>query len=197
MTDSTTDAGATAIREIQPADRDAWAALFRGYRDFYALEHDDGVIDTVWAWLVDPDHELHGLLALRDGIPVGIAHWRRFARPSRGGTAIFLDDLFVAPDVRGGGVGSAAPPSSWAPTLGAMSDFPTARWCRSRRAGAVCTRPAGHPGLHNRQGTGQMWSDREADPPRCEGSGTDASPAAPLADGFPHGDALCPVCCTT
>ncbi|MEU1970123.1 hypothetical protein ABZ477_00525 [Microbacterium sp. NPDC019599] len=75
-----------------------------------------------------------------------------------------------------------------------MSDFPTARWCRSRRAGAVCTRPAGHPGLHNRMGTGQMWSDREADPPRCEGSGTTAVPAEALADGFPDGRALCPVC---
>ena len=75
-----------------------------------------------------------------------------------------------------------------------MADFPTARWCRSRRAGAVCTRPAGHAGLHNRMGTGQMWSDREADAPRCDGSGRAAAPAALLPDGFPHGLALCPVC---
>ncbi|WP_221586326.1 GNAT family N-acetyltransferase [Microbacterium sp. G2-8] len=95
------------IRTVEPADRHAWAALFRGYRDFYALEHDDRVIETVWAWLMDPQHELQGHLAVRDGHPIGLAHWRRFARPSRGGTAIFLDDLFTAPDERGGGVGSA------------------------------------------------------------------------------------------
>lgn len=58
----------------------------------------------------------------------------------------------------------------------------------------MCTRPAGHAGLHNRMGTGQMWSDREADPPACPGSGTAAAPAPALPDGFPGGRALCPVC---
>ncbi|MDT0158458.1 GNAT family N-acetyltransferase [Microbacterium sp. ARD32] len=102
----TTDAGPT-IRPIESSDRGAWAALFRGYRDFYELEHDDAVIDTVWGWLLDPAHELNGLVAVRDGIPIALAHWRRFSRPSRGATAIFLDDLFVSPHTRGGGVGRA------------------------------------------------------------------------------------------
>ncbi|WP_345803130.1 hypothetical protein AAIB33_08640 [Microbacterium sp. AZCO] len=75
-----------------------------------------------------------------------------------------------------------------------MTDFPTARWCRSRRDGAVCTRPAGHPGLHNRTGTSRMWSDLQADPPACPGSGAPATPAEPLDDGFPEGRAVCPVC---
>lgn len=39
-----------------------------------------------------------------------------------------------------------------------------------------------------------MWSDREADPPRCPGSGAPAGAAAALADGFPHGAGLCAVC---
>lgn len=91
---------------MQPVDREAWTALFRGYRDFYELPHDDAVIDSVWGWLLDPAHELNGLLAVRDGAPIGIAHWRRFSRPSRGATAIFLDDLFVSPEARDGGVGT-------------------------------------------------------------------------------------------
>ncbi|MDQ0615673.1 GNAT superfamily N-acetyltransferase [Microbacterium sp. W4I4] len=104
---SETAADAVIIRAVEPADRDAWSALFRGYRDFYELPHDETVIDTVWDWLQDPAHELNGLVALRDGAPIGIAHWRRFSRPSRGATAIFLDDLFLAESARGGGVGTA------------------------------------------------------------------------------------------
>jgi hypothetical protein len=69
-----------------------------------------------------------------------------------------------------------------------------AAWCFSRRNGVICSRAPGHAGLHNRRGTGAMWSDREADPPRCAGSRRTAAPAALLPDGFPHGRALCPVC---
>lgn len=39
-----------------------------------------------------------------------------------------------------------------------------------------------------------MWSDREADAPFCPGSGVPADPAPRLADGFPHGAALCEAC---
>ncbi len=95
------------IRAVESSDRQGWERLFRGYRDFYALEHDHAVIDAVWQWLGDEDHELQGLIAVQDGSPVGIAHWRRFSRPSRGGAAIFLDDLFTAPEARGRGIGSA------------------------------------------------------------------------------------------
>lgn len=43
-------------------------------------------------------------------------------------------------------------------------------------------------------GTSQMWSDREADPPECPGSGEEAQAAPLLPDGFPTGRAVCPVC---
>jgi hypothetical protein len=39
-----------------------------------------------------------------------------------------------------------------------------------------------------------MWSDAQADPPRCPGSGEPGEPAAVLDDGFPDGRALCPHC---
>ena len=66
------------------------------------------------------------------------------------------------------------------------------RFCPSRRHGRRCERPIGHPGLHRRQGL--LWSDVEADPPRCPGSGEPGEPAATLDDGFPDGRALCPQC---
>lgn len=39
-----------------------------------------------------------------------------------------------------------------------------------------------------------MWSDLQADPPRCPGSGEPALPATTLPDRFPAGRALCPAC---
>ncbi|WP_223848903.1 MULTISPECIES: hypothetical protein [Microbacterium] len=77
--------------------------------------------------------------------------------------------------------------------------FPTARWCRSRRGTALCTRPTGHAGLHNRVGTSQMWSDAQADAPTCPGSGLAGVPAPQLPDeaaaaGFPEGRSRCPEC---
>ncbi|GAA1992800.1 hypothetical protein [Microbacterium pumilum] len=76
-----------------------------------------------------------------------------------------------------------------------MDDAPASmRWCLSRHGPAICTRPIGHAGLHNRAGTSLMWSDREADPALCPASGMPAVAAAESADGFPHGRALCPTC---
>jgi hypothetical protein len=68
----------------------------------------------------------------------------------------------------------------------------TIRFCPSRRGGRRCERTLGHPGLHRRRGL--LWSDVEADPPRCPGSGEAGEPAAALDDGFPDGRALCPHC---
>lgn len=95
------------IRAVEQSDRRGWEPLFRAYRDFYSLEPDDAVVDTVWRWLMDDAHELDALIAVHDAKPLGFAHWRRFARPSRGGTAIFLDDLFTTSESRGHGIGSA------------------------------------------------------------------------------------------
>ncbi len=95
------------VRPIALSDRDAWAALYRGYRDFYRKPHDESVFATVWGWLMDPAHETRALIAEVDGRLVGLGHYRSFARPIDGGTGIYLDDLFTAPEARGSGAGSA------------------------------------------------------------------------------------------
>ena len=57
----------------------------------------------------DPAHELSGLVvrAEPNGVPVGLAHYRPFARPLHGSVGCFLDDLFVAPERRGEGAAQA------------------------------------------------------------------------------------------
>ena len=95
------------VRPVSEQDRDAWQALYRGYRDFYQVAHDDHAIDTVWSWLHDPHHQTRGLIALVDGVPLGIAHFRTFARPLSASHGLYLDDLFTAAEARGAGLGAA------------------------------------------------------------------------------------------
>ena len=95
------------IRSVGQQDHEQWARLFRGYREFYELEPSDEVVERVWGWLHDPDAEVFAFVAERDGRLVGLAHYRRFLRPSAGATGVYLDDLFTDPGVRGGGVGRA------------------------------------------------------------------------------------------
>ncbi len=92
---------------VQPAagHRAGWRALYDGYAAFYRREMTDAIADAVWGWLQDPAHELEGLLALRGGEAIGLAHYRRMPSPLRGADIGFLDDLFVAPSGRGGRVG--------------------------------------------------------------------------------------------
>lgn len=66
------------------------------------------------------------------------------------------------------------------------------QFCRSRSGGRRCTRPLGHAGLHRHRTI--MWTEAGADPAHCPGSDEPGEPAVRLADGFPDGRALCPVC---
>lgn len=99
-----------AMIEIRPPeqdDRPAWDVLYAGYADFYRVTQTPEMRDRVWSWIHDRAHETEGLVALLDGTPVGIAHFRAFARPLSASTGGFLDDLFVAEDARGSGAADA------------------------------------------------------------------------------------------
>ena len=99
------DPGRWLVDDLRPQDREAWARLHRGYLDFYESTRPEKVSAVVWSWLQDPGHELEALLVrpVPGADPVGLAHYRPFARPLHGSTACFLDDLFVAPQARGAG----------------------------------------------------------------------------------------------
>jgi GNAT superfamily N-acetyltransferase len=88
--------------------RQEWDRLYRGYAEFYKVDQTPAMRDRVWSWLHDPAHTVKGFLAIADsGMPVGLAHYRPFARPLMAATGGFLDDLFVDPAHRGGGVADA------------------------------------------------------------------------------------------
>ena len=91
-------------RAIAEKDRARWRELYGGYVAFYAIEFTDEQADTLWAWLMEPEHEVEGLVVVdSDDVVVGLAHFRAFASPSTTTTRGRLDDLFVEPASRGQG----------------------------------------------------------------------------------------------
>jgi GNAT superfamily N-acetyltransferase len=92
------------VDELHDDDFDRWRVLYQGYADFYRFPQPEENALQVWGWLRDPNHDCRGLV-VRDGSgqPVGLAHYRPFARPLRASTGCFLDDLFVTPELRGSG----------------------------------------------------------------------------------------------
>lgn len=103
----TTAAGSgLTVRTPVAADEAAWRELYSGYAEFYSVPMNDRILAATWSWLLDPSHPLEGLIYLRAGRPIGLAHFRAQPKPLLGEEAGFLDDLFVQPDQRGAGAAS-------------------------------------------------------------------------------------------
>lgn len=103
------------VRPIAPGDEEAWRRLFRDYGVFYETHFEAPVLDHVWGLLHADDGGVDALVAEVDGDPstgsgrrvVGIAHYRSHPDTFGTGRDWYLDDLFVAPEARGGGVATA------------------------------------------------------------------------------------------
>ncbi len=99
---------AVTVRPVGPDDHDRWRVLYAGYAQFYRVPQTDEQAERVWDWLHDPDHGAEGLVAVdANDQPIGLAHFRAFARPLSATVAGYLDDLFVDPDARGSGAADA------------------------------------------------------------------------------------------
>lgn len=95
------------IRTLSAQDRDAWMPLWRGYQGFYAVDIPDAVSAATWARLLDPQEPMGGALAWVDGAAVGLVHHVRHRSTWTTGDYLYLQDLFVASDGRGRGIGRA------------------------------------------------------------------------------------------
>lgn len=81
-----------------------WGRLYAGYAEFYKVVQTEEMRERVWKWIADPLHDVKAFIAVADGRPVGLTHYRPFSRPLAASTGCFLDDLFVDPGHRGGRV---------------------------------------------------------------------------------------------
>lgn len=95
----------TRIASLTADDRTDWLELWNGYLTFYDEDLAPEVTDRTFRRLTTPGSGIHGAIARDDdGAAIGIVHW--LAHPSTWSVTgyCYLEDLFVAPDARGGGV---------------------------------------------------------------------------------------------
>ena len=95
------------IRPLAPADHAAWLSLWQGYLDFYERPLAREITELTWTRLNAPDEPMFALGAEHDGRLVGFAHAILHRSTWLAGHSCYLEDLFVSPDSRGGGIGGA------------------------------------------------------------------------------------------
>jgi GNAT superfamily N-acetyltransferase len=95
------------IRRAAPSDEEAWRALWRGYRAFYRAADDREVETALWRDLSAHGHEVRGYVADAGRGPIGLVHYLFHRSTNSLKPICYLQDLFVAPAQRGGGVAKA------------------------------------------------------------------------------------------
>ena len=91
------------------ADFDAWLPLWRGYQVFYKTDiaAGDHAHWSPGSGCSTPDEPMHVALAEVDGRAIGLVHYIEHRSCWTTGNYMYLQDLFVDPALRGGGVGRA------------------------------------------------------------------------------------------
>ncbi len=99
------------VRPVQLADFPAWLPLWDGYNAFYGRHGDTAlapaITHTTWQRFFDANEPVFALVAQRHGRLVGLVHYLFHRSTTRTEPICYLQDLFTAPDARGGGVGQA------------------------------------------------------------------------------------------
>jgi|TARA_B110000977_G_C10925889_1_gene435067 GNAT superfamily N-acetyltransferase len=96
------------IRNLSEADFDEWQSLWRGYLDFYQTQLDDAVFKSSFTRMLTPERDTqNALVAEQDGRLVGLVHFIYHPHNWKIEDVCYLQDLFVDPNLRGGGIGRA------------------------------------------------------------------------------------------
>ena len=95
-------------RPLTPEDYAEWHGLWQGYISFYQSFVPDKITQMTWARMHDPIVPMHGWCAVDEtGKLTGIVHALERLSTWSDVTYVYLEDLFVAPEARIGGIGRA------------------------------------------------------------------------------------------
>ena len=101
------EAAGLLIRDAKPDDEAAWRRLWSGYNSFYQVDVPEAVTAKTWERILDPQVQMIARVADVDGAVLGFTI--SVPHPSTWTPELdcYLEDLFVASDARGRGVGRA------------------------------------------------------------------------------------------
>ena len=97
--------GNLMIRKIQPRDEPRWRVLWDAYNRFYEREPNEAITRNAWERLMNSATPMYAIVAEREQNVVGIANYVIHESTSRLTPVCYLQDLFVDPAERGGGIG--------------------------------------------------------------------------------------------
>ncbi len=115
------------IRPVRPEEKARWEEMFRAYGKFYKVEVTPEAVEGVWAWINDPNEPFWCDVAEdAEGKLAGMTQYQLMHRSLGGSQVVYLSDLYVDPELRGGGIGRALIEHvlAFAKTKGA----PSVRW---------------------------------------------------------------------
>ena len=95
------------IRCAFDSDRDQWDELWQAYISFYESSLTAEMTDLLWQRIHDPSHAIQcRVAAAGDGNLLGLVHFFPHAHTWYANPVCYLNDLFVRPQIRGGGIGA-------------------------------------------------------------------------------------------
>ena len=95
------------LRDARPEDETDFRRLWQGFCDGYGLALPPEVTAFTWTRLMDEGNALTARLAVVDGVAQGFAIHQHHPSTWVLGDDGYLEDLFVAPEARGKGLGRA------------------------------------------------------------------------------------------
>ncbi|SAL77960.1 N-acetyltransferase GCN5 [Caballeronia arvi] len=93
------------IKAVENSDFDNWLSLWKGYQRFYEVDIPESVTLETWERFLNPTEPMHAALALVGEHAFGLVHSIYHRSTWTTSDYCYLQDLFVAADARGGGIG--------------------------------------------------------------------------------------------